>query len=222
MITGVFKEESNRRFLAIIDINGKQEECYLASSSKLKKIYDLRNKEVLLEKNKGKNTRTKYVVQALKDKKDYIWLNLKELNNLYYKQILKENPYIFCEKKINKNLRIDFFDYDKQELIEIKGILSQYSKVQFPSFETKRFYRQLKEMHKWEHLKKLVIILMNPNIVEIEFNKEHIEIYNQLIKCINSNLKIEIYKIIYDIDFKLEKVDYEINNSILQIKQDIN
>lgn len=218
MITGIFKEETNRRFLAIIDINGKQEECYMATSSKFKNLYDLKNKEVLLEKNIGKNTRTKYVVQALKDKEDYIWLNLKALNNLYYEQVLKENQSIICEKKINENLRIDFFDNNQQELIEVKGILSKDSKVLFPSFETKRFYRQLKEIYKWKYAKKMVIILMNPNIKEIELNKEYIDIYNQLIKCVNNNLKIEIYKIIFDKDFKLKKVNYKMDNNVMQIK----
>lgn len=218
MITGVFKEEATRRFIAIIDVNGRQEECYMASSSKLNKLYNLNNKEVILEKNIGKNTRTKYVVQALKDDNEYVWLNLKALNNLYYKQVLKKNPSIICEKKINANLRIDFFDNEKQELIEVKGVLSKDCKVLFPSFETQRFFRQLKEIYKWKYKKKLVIIIMNPNIKEIELNKEYIEIYNQLIKCINNNLKIEIYKIIFDEDFKLKKVNYKINCNVIQIE----
>lgn len=218
MITGIFKEEANRRFVAIIEVNGKLEECYMASSSKLSKLYDLKDKEVLLEKNIGKNTRTKYVVKAIRDNNDYIWLNLKELNNLYYKQILENNLSIICEKKINTNLRIDFFDKEQQQLIEVKGILSKNSRALFPSFKTERFYRQLREIYNWNNQKTLVIILMNPNIKEIEFNKEYTDIYNQLIKCINNNLKIEIYKIIFDKKFKLRKVNYKINNNVIQIK----
>ncbi len=218
MITGIFKEEANGRFIAIIEVNGKLEECYMASSSKLNKLYNLKDKEVFLEKNIGKNTRTKYVVQALKDKNDYIWLNLKELNNLYYRQILEKNISIICEKKINKNLRIDFFDKEQKELIEVKGILSQNSSAIFPSLETERFYRQLKEIYKWKNKKRLVIILMNPNIKEIKLNKEYIDIYDQLIKCIRNDLKIEIYKIIYYKDFKLKKVDYKLDNNVLKLK----
>lgn len=218
MVRGIFKEESNRRFIAIIEVNGKLEECYMASSSKLNKLYNLQDKEVFLEKNIGKNTRTKYVVQALKDNNDYIWLNLKELNKLYYKQILENNLSIISEKKINNNLRIDFFDKAQKELIEVKGILSQNSSATFPSFETERFYRQLKEIYEWKNKKRLVIILMNPNIKEIKLNKEYIEIYDQLIKCIKNNLKIEIYKMVFDKEFKLEKVRYVMKNGIMKIE----
>ena len=218
MITGIFKEEANRRFIATIEVNGKLEECYMASSSKLSKLYDLKDKEVLLEKNIGRNTRTKYVVQAIRDNNDYIWLNLKELNNLYYKQILENNLSIVCEKKINTNLRIDFFDKEQQQLIEVKGILSKNSRALFPSFKTGRFYRQLREIYNWNNQKTLVIILMNPHIKEIEFNKEYTDIYNQLIKCINDNLKIEIYKIIFDKGIKLKKIDYILDNNVLLLK----
>ena len=59
---------------------------------------------------------------------------------------------------------------------------------------------------------------MNPNIKEIEFNKEYTDIYNQLIKCINNNLKIETYKIIFDKDFKLERIDYKMNGDVMKIE----
>lgn len=209
MIIGKFKREANRRFIAFIDINGKEEACYMATSSKFKKLYDLKDKEVLLEKNIGKNTKTKYVVQALKDNKEYIWLNLKALNDLYYKKVLLENDFIIREKQISNKLRIDFFNSKTKELIEVKGILSENEETLFPTFKTERFLRQLKEINNWKYSKKLIIILMNPNIKRIKLNEKYEEIYYQLKRGLENGLKIEIFRIVYDEEFSLKKVPYK-------------
>ena len=105
MIEGIFKEECKRRFLALVEINGKEEECYMSTSSKLKDIIDLNGRTVLLKENKGENLRTKYTVQAVKEKENIILLNLNYINELFYAEILKSNQEILREQKINKNAK---------------------------------------------------------------------------------------------------------------------
>ena len=52
---GVFLEECKNRFLCKVLIDEKIEECYLSCSCKLSHFVNLKNRKVLLEKNKGKN-----------------------------------------------------------------------------------------------------------------------------------------------------------------------
>lgn len=51
MIIGNFIREKNMRFLCLVDIANKREECYLSSSSKLKNYINLNKKTVLLVPN---------------------------------------------------------------------------------------------------------------------------------------------------------------------------
>ena len=51
LIKGVFKYECKNRFIAIVNINGIDTECYLASSTKIKHFIDLTNHTVFLIKN---------------------------------------------------------------------------------------------------------------------------------------------------------------------------
>ena len=81
---GVFLEESRSRFLCKVNIAGEVSECYVPSSCKLGKLVDLEGKEVLLRPVSKKNARTQFAVQAIKNDKEYILLNLADANRIIY------------------------------------------------------------------------------------------------------------------------------------------
>ena len=195
MITGIFKEECKYRFLAKVIIDGKEEECYMPTSSKLSKIINLKNKYVYLLKNSGKNLRTMYKVHSVLIDKNQILLDLNCINNLFYKEILLENKEYLPEKTLNKNLKVDFFNIEQKEIIEIKGLISEGNFIKFPYLNTNRVIRQLKEMSKLNYKSKLVFILMNPKIKTIELDSNNIEFMRQFNNAIKNNISIEFYKI---------------------------
>lgn len=218
LIKGVFKYECKNRFIAIVNINGIDTECYLASSTKIKHFIDLTNHTVFLIENSKKNSRTKYTIHSTIINGIYILLNLNYINKLFYNQILKKNASYKPEKTLNSNLKVDFFCKNANEIIEIKGILSENETVTFPHQNSNRIIRQLKEFKKEDYKIRLIFILMNPNIKTIILDKENKEFYNSL-KVLKNKLHIEIYSYIFgSTEECLFQKYYKLNKNTIFIK----
>lgn len=207
MIKGIFKRECKGRFLCEIEINDMVEKCYIASSSKLLPMIDLQEKEVLLEKNKGTHTKTKYVLLALCEKDNFIYLNLNNLNNLYYIFFKKHsNLKILREIKFN-NYRADFFVENLNKLIEIKGLLSTTNTVQITFEGNHRAFKQLleiKELLKNGYKMDYNYILLNSKITTVNLINIQ-DLHNKLfLECINLGLKTKFYSIKYNEDKEFE------------------
>lgn len=87
LIKGIFKYECKNSFIVIVNINGIDTECYLASLTKIKPFIDLTNHTVFLIKNLKNNSRAKYTIHDTIINGIYILLNLNYINKLFYKQI---------------------------------------------------------------------------------------------------------------------------------------
>jgi len=86
-IRGVFLNEIKNRFLCNVGINGKETICYIPSSCRLSNFLDLSGREVLLKPVAAKNSRTEFAVYAVRNKKNYILLNLSEANQIIEAQL---------------------------------------------------------------------------------------------------------------------------------------
>jgi sugar fermentation stimulation protein A len=218
MIQGIFKYECKHRFLAIVEINNIETECYMPTSSKLKNFIDLTDKTVYLIPNLEKNSRTKYTVHATLINNTYILLNLNYLNNLYFEKVLNCNINYLPEKTISSNLKVDFFSTLNNQLIEIKGIITDRSYSTFPYISSKRIIRQLDEFSKLDYNITLVLILMNPKINTIYLDINNKNFYNAFINCI-SKINLDIYS--YEFTSNLEKLNkrtYILTDNIIKIK----
>lgn len=203
---GIFIEECKNRFLCKVLISEQEELCYISSSSKLAPFIDLIGKEVLLLKNKGIGNRTKYTLYALKTEDNYILLNLNFVNKLLFEEFNKlGSPYlasshIFREKKISKNLKVDFFiEGDKKIIIEAKGIISSKEVAFLPAMKVDRAVLQLMEFQKL--LKQGVsihyyIVLMNPIIETLRLDKSKKDFYKYFRSCIRRGMKVYVYKVV--------------------------
>lgn len=223
LVKGIFIEENKHRFLCTVNIGGQQELCHTSSSSKLSHFISLNGREVLLTKNSGKNNRTKYTLFAVKTEIGYALLNLEYINKLLFQEFNKgKNLHvglsdIYPEKKINDNLKVDFFiDGESQILIEAKGILTEDQSSKFPAMRVKRAEKQLLEFEKL--LKEGIsvyyyIVLMNSTINTIELDVDNKEFLQPFMRCIKKGMKLFVYKTLWKEDFALER-EYEVETKL--------
>lgn len=198
---GKFKEECRNRFLCKIEVDKKIEECYLSSSCKLAHFIDLNDRQVLLKSNKGKNLRTAYTLQAIWEKNKKILLNLNYINDLVaeelYKKDIKEEI-IKREYWLEKKVKTDFFNCLTNEVIEVKGILTEENSALFPTIKTERAIKQLKEYKKLlkkGYKIKYIIILMYDKIDKLYLNNKEKEFCNLFKACRKLGMGYEVYAV---------------------------
>ena len=198
MITGKFVREKENRFLCLVDISNKQEECYVSSSSKLKNYINLNKKTVLLVPNKGKQLRTKYTLQAAKVNNVWMLLNLNYVNDLMQEFLLKKygKDTLYREHYI-KDYKTDFYVSKKKLIIEAKGILANKNEAVYPLVSCGRTQRQLEEMLvllKQGYKVEYCFIIMNPHINNIRLNDKEKDAKLVFKKCIAVGMKIKYFK----------------------------
>ena len=208
---GVFKKEKKRRFICEVEINNEIQECYVSSSSHLSPILNLINKKVLLKKNKGKNLRTQFTLQALWECNKKVLLNLNHVNDMVLEYLQKnyEPNTIKREYKI-KNYKSDFYITNKNLVIEAKGLLSDNNIAILPFNSGERCIRQLKEIKKI--LKQGVnvdyyLVLLSNEINEISLNKMNKDFYKLFKSCLILGMKVKIFNL------KWCKTDCYLNNT---------
>lgn len=217
MIKGKFIEECKHRFLAKVNINGQEEECYMPTSSKLSKLIDLQNREVYLMENMGDSLRTKYKVHSVSIKNNLILLDLNCLNKLFFSEILLNDTKYLPERKID-NLKVDFVNEEKNEVVEIKGLISDNKNIIFPHINATRIIRQLKILGNSYGNIRFVFILMNPKINRIILDKNNKEFMKYFKLAMNKQVKFEIYKIYWEKDKEhLRRVEYEFKKDVFKI-----
>ena len=81
-----FIRNEGRRFKCWIEIDGKEELCYVASSSKLNHYLDIEDKEILVIENKSSQRKLKYRLFAVRANEEWIVLDLLLLNDVYKRQ----------------------------------------------------------------------------------------------------------------------------------------
>ncbi len=193
----------------------------MPTSSKLGNIINLNQQKVYLLENKGKNLRTKYKVHSILKNDTLILLDLNCINNLFFSEILLKDFNYLPERTIN-NLKVDFVNEEKNEVIEIKGLISEAEKIKFPYSNANRVVKQLTELSKFNYKVRFVFILLNPKINTIELDKDNLEFIEKFNFARKKKIKIEIYRIYWkETEEHLKKVQYSLKNNIIKIKSPI-
>lgn len=193
----------------------------MPTSSKLGNIINLNQQKVYLLENKGKNLRTKYKVHSILTNDTLILLDLNCINNLFFSEILLKDFNYLPERTIN-NLKVDFVNEEKNEVIEIKGLISETEKIKFPYSNSNRVVKQLTELSKFNYKVRFVFILLNPKINTIELDKDNFEFIEKFNFARKKKIKIEIYRIYWkETEEHLKKVQYSLKNNLIKIKSPI-
>ncbi len=184
-IEGTFLREDKRRFLCYVLIGKNEYKCYLPSSCKICKIFNLAGRSVLLYENGSASNRTKYSVFAVKVGTRFILLNLAEANSIIAQNLMKRSFSFLGKRRSVKREEIidgyksDLYIEDTDTVIEIKTLLSFDEEAIFPSVKTKRTEIQLSRIVNLldSHKVVLLIVVLNPDIKRIRLNPQMREIY---------------------------------------------
>ncbi|WP_066400339.1 DNA/RNA nuclease SfsA [Neobacillus mesonae] len=198
IINGEFLRESKNRFLCEVLIDGKVEECYVPSSSRLENYLKLKGKKVLLKLNSSEKCRTKYSLYAVKYYNKYVLLNLNMVNDIVssYLEMKLEDNYTDLKKeyKIN-NYKADLINFNEQKniktIIEIKGLISTRRAGLFPIVKSERAVRQLEQLEimlQSGYSIEYYIVSLSPITREISLNKEDEEFFKKIKSCIQKGM----------------------------------
>lgn len=205
----IFLEEANNRFICTVLKDKQAVECYISSSSKLSNYLPLVNCNILISKNKGKNLRTKYTLEAVEHNKIIYYVNFNKINNLYKTYLLAdelENRKFHKEYLVDNTIKTDFY-FENNECVEIKVLLSKTNKVVFPDNSSCRLESQL--LKYIELLKKNVhvtfcFIAMSSSITSFELNTKKKNTEANFFEAISLGMQIKAYSVIYkNENFKL-------------------
>lgn len=176
--TGKFVSESKNRFLCTVQVDGTEETCYIASSCRLDNFIDLHGKSVLLRRNTGKGSSTRYAVLGVKHKRNYILLNTSWANKAIAADIhMRRFSFVGKRSEIKKEAvingyRSDFFIPGTKTVIEVKSVISTSSTAVFPTVFSERTLRQLdkiEELLSDGYKAYFIIVSLNPYVKKIHF-----------------------------------------------------
>lgn len=196
---GQFISESKNRFLCTVRIDGTEEICHIASSCRLDNFIDLREKSVLLAKNKETKGKTQYSVIGVKHKRNYIILNTSWANKAIDGSLLKRR-FSFLGKRKDYRAEIDVCGYKSdfyipcsKTIIEVKSVIATNDTAIFPTVYSERTLAQLKRIA--ELLDKgykgyLFIVSLNPYVKAINLLQDT-EVVFQLNECIARGLIVK-------------------------------
>ena len=151
IVKGVFIERPNR-FIAICEINGKEEVCHVKNTGRCKELL-VKGATVYLEKSNNTNRKTKYDLIAVYKGERLINMDSQVVN----KVALEFMPQLFDNiKKIKPeykygNSRFDIYlETDREKIfVEVKGVtLENDGVVRFPDAPTERGVKHLNELQK--------------------------------------------------------------------------
>lgn len=196
---GKFIHESKNRFLCTVNIDGTEETCYIASSCRLDNFIELGGKSVLLVKNTGKTTRTRYSVIGVKHKRNYIILNALWANRAIEGSLLRRRFSFLGKRKDYKaeieidGYRADFFIPGSNTIIEVKSVIATGETAFFPTVFSERTLLQLRNISKLlENGYKgyFIIVSLNPYVKEIQLLRES-ECVAALKDCIAKGMRLK-------------------------------
>jgi DNA-binding sugar fermentation-stimulating protein len=221
--SGIFKKECVRRFTCEVEVDGKIELCYVASSAKLKNFIDLTDKTVYLLENKGKETKTKYSLFAVeKSKEDVILLNLNIVNIILKDYLIRsgiDKELLKAEISIKHGLKADLvYSGTPVTIYEVKTILAREEEVLFPSVKTKRVKAQLEKfitMLQEGYQVRYCFFVLSPEIITLEISKEENEIKKLFYEAVNLNMSIYVYRTIWNGDEFYIKEDTQLEESLV-------
>lgn len=148
---GIFKARPNR-FIAIVEIDGKDEVCHVKNTGRCKELFS-EGAEVILEESDNLSRKTKYDVIAVYKGFELINVDSQAPNKVFF-EWAKKSGY-FGEKAFikpectYKNSRFDFYieSNERKIFVEVKGVtLEKNREVSFPDAPTLRGVKHIKEL----------------------------------------------------------------------------
>ncbi len=151
IVKGKFIDRPNR-FIANVEINGKEEVCHVKNTGRCKELLT-KGAEVYLSLSGNPGRKTKYDLVAVKKGELLINMDCMAPNKAtgeYLRKVFGEKALIKPEKTYGQS-RIDFYAEAKGEkwLIEVKGVtLEENGSVFFPDAPTERGVKHIYELCK--------------------------------------------------------------------------
>ena len=205
-IVGKFIREEKNRFLCTVEVDGKEEECYISSSCRLENFIELTGKEVFLKENKSKNTRTHLMVYAIRFKRNYLILKPSEANELIMNAINGRRFAFLNKRRIVEKERIidgykaDLYIPDTKTIIEIKSIITTDKEAAFPTVFSERAIEQLNKIEQIisdGYRVVYIFVVLNPYVERITLsNEEHLREYKRKFSdCVRNGMKYKGYSV---------------------------
>lgn len=150
--SGRFLSENKIRFRCIVDIDGIDTQCYIASSCRLDHFLDLTGKTVLLKPTTGKTANARYTVYGVRYKRSYILLNSLLANRAVENSINSRRfSFIGARKDYRREFTIAKYKADlyipaSKTIIEVKSVISLDVQAQFGTVNSMRLMRQLNDI----------------------------------------------------------------------------
>lgn len=178
IVKGVFLERPNR-FIAICEIDGKEEICHVKNTGRCRELL-LKGVNVYLEKSSNPNRKTAYDLIAVQKGNRLINMDSQVVNKVaveFIPELFNNIKYIKPEYKYG-NSRFDIYvETEKEKIfVEVKGVtLEQDGVVRFPDAPTERGVKHLNELQKavLEGYKAYVLFIIQMSDVDyFEPNRE--------------------------------------------------
>ncbi len=178
IVKGTFIERPNR-FIAICQIDGKEEICHVKNTGRCKELL-LNGATVYLEKSSNPNRKTQYDLVAVQKGDRLINMDSQVVNKValeFIPKLFSDIKYIKPEYKYG-NSRFDIYVETETEkiFVEVKGVtLENDGVVRFPDAPTERGVKHLNELQKavTEGYRAYVLFIVQMNDVKyFEPNRE--------------------------------------------------
>lgn len=210
---GTFLERPNR-FIAICEIDGKQETCHVKNTGRCRELL-VKGATVYLEKSSNPNRKTQYDLVCVEKNNKLINMDSQIPNYVvteFLDKIFNDITYVKQEYKYG-NSRFDIYVETKTDkiFVEVKGVtLEDNGVVSFPDAPTERGVKHLKELQKAvsEGYRACVVFLVQMQDVKyFEPNYEtHPEFASELKKAYENGVEILVYdSIVTHDEIKLNK-----------------
>ena len=151
IVKGIFLERPNR-FIAICEINGKEEICHVKNTGRCRELL-IKGSMVYLEKSLNPNRKTAYDLIAVQKDDRLINMDSQVVNKVaieFIPNLFNNIKFIKPEYKYG-NSRFDIYVETETEkiFVEVKGVtLEKNGVVRFPDAPTERGVKHLKELQK--------------------------------------------------------------------------
>lgn len=193
---GIFRCEIKNRFRCLVEVEGKNAICYVASSCRLSQFMQLEGKEVLLLPKGSNAANTEYTLLAVKKGNGYVLLNLSLANSALLEQLNRRSfSFLGSRKDVHReatisNYKTDIYVSDTKTLIEIKTIISVKAEASFPTVYSERSVEQLGKLLKALESGFRVCYLfavLSPSVKTIRIEKDS-AFYEAFLNCVNKGM----------------------------------
>lgn len=197
---GIFISRPNR-FIALVDVDGKEEVCHVKNTGRCKELLTPGVK-VYLQESKNPERKTKYDLISVYKGEMLVNIDSQAPNKVFGEWIIKskyfgENSLIKPESKY-KNSRFDFYIEagGRKIFVEIKGVtLEENNVVKFPDAPTERGVKHIRELVECvrEGYEGYIffVVQMDKNVYFTPNRETHKEFADELIIAEKAGVKIK-------------------------------